>query len=66
MSICGMECRNVGAGTRELLTDKQKLATTVGGLSLLALGVYGARESTKVGAQVFRRCVCQSPAIAIA
>jgi hypothetical protein len=32
----------------ELLTDRTKLLTAVGGFSALFLGVYGARESARV------------------
>lgn len=46
---------NVGAGTVALLTDKERLTTAVLGLSVLALGVYTAREGTKVAGQVFSR-----------
>ena len=46
---------NVGAGTVALLTDRDRLGTAVAGLTLLALGVYSAREGTRVAGQVFSR-----------
>ena len=46
---------NVGAGTMALLTDRDRLGTAVAGLTLLALGVYSAREGTRVAGQVFSR-----------
>lgn len=46
---------NVGSGTIALLTDKERLGTAVAGLTLLALGVYSAREGTRVAGQVFSR-----------
>lgn len=46
---------NVGAGTMSLLTDRDRLGTAVAGLTLLALGVYSAREGTRVAGQVFSR-----------
>ena len=38
-----------------MLTDRDKLIAGVGGLSLLALGVYSAREGTRTAAQLFSR-----------
>ena len=46
---------NLGAGTFALLTDKERLGTAVAGLTVLALGVYSAREGTRVAGQVFSR-----------
>ena len=46
---------NVGSGTIALLTDRERLGTAVAGLTLLALGVYSAREGTRVAGQVFSR-----------
>jgi ATPase family AAA domain-containing protein 3A/B len=40
---------HLGTAARELLTDTNKLAMLAAGGSLLALGVYGAREATRVG-----------------
>ncbi|CAF4753242.1 unnamed protein product [Pieris macdunnoughi] len=41
----------IGTGVSALLTDWQRTATAVGGLSLLALGVYSARGATSVAAR---------------
>jgi ATPase family AAA domain-containing protein 3A/B len=38
----------VGEGAKAYIQDWQKITSTVAGLSLLALGVYGARVSTQV------------------
>lgn len=46
---------NLGSGTLALLTDKERLGTAVAGLTVLALGVYSAREGTRVAGQVFSR-----------
>ena len=48
-------CSNVGSGVTAVLTDRDKLIAGVGGLSLLALGVYSAREGTRTAAQLFSR-----------
>jgi hypothetical protein len=45
----------VGAGVTALLTDVDRMTTLVAGLSLLALGVYSARESTRVVATAIDR-----------
>ncbi|XP_073977092.1 ATPase family AAA domain containing bor isoform X3 [Rhodnius prolixus] len=41
----------IGTGIHTLLTDWNKTVTAVGGLSLLALGVYSARNVTALGAR---------------
>ncbi|KAK9500133.1 hypothetical protein O3M35_001451 [Rhynocoris fuscipes] len=41
----------IGSGVNSLLTDWDKTLTAVGGLSLLALGVYSARNVTALGAR---------------
>lgn len=46
---------NLGSAAKELLTDRDKLITAVGGVSLLALGVYSAREGTRVAGKTFER-----------
>lgn len=46
---------NLGTGTLALLTDREKLGTALAGLTVLALGVYSAREGTRVAGQVFSR-----------
>lgn len=47
--------RNIGAGFTSLLLDKQKLTAAVAGATLLALGVYGSREGTKVAGKAIDR-----------
>ena len=42
-----------------LLTDTERLTTLIAGLSVLALGVYSAREGTRVGGRAFDRSVPQ-------
>lgn len=54
---------NLGSGTLALLTDKERLGTAVAGLTVLALGVYSAREGTRVAGQVFSRSAAISLAI---
>jgi len=39
---------HLGTATLELLTDRNKLLTAVGGVTALFLGIYGARESSRV------------------
>ena len=46
---------NLGSAAKELLTDRDKLISAVGGVSLLALGVYSAREGTRVAGKAFER-----------
>lgn len=41
----------MGTGAQALLTDWPKVVTAVGGLSLLALGVYSAKGATGVTAR---------------
>jgi ATPase family AAA domain-containing protein 3A/B len=50
---------NIGEGTRALLADPQRLATGVAGATALALGVYGAREGTRVGFRYLERVLGQ-------
>lgn len=54
---------NLGTGTLALLTDKERLGTAVAGLTILALGVYSAREGTRVAGQVFSRYISTFPAV---
>lgn len=51
--------RHLGAGVTSLLTDTERLTTLIAGLSVLALGVYSAREGTRVGGRAFDRSVPQ-------
>lgn len=46
---------NLGTAAKELLTDRNKLLTTVGGVSLLALGVYSSREGTRLAGRAVER-----------
>ncbi|CAE7467330.1 ndbB, partial [Symbiodinium necroappetens] len=46
----------LGAGTRSLLEDRSKMTVLVGGLTALALGVYGARAATGVAGNLIERC----------
>eukprot|EP00439_Symbiodinium_sp_Y106_P056380 s2371_g7.t3 len=45
----------LGAGTRSLLEDRSKMTVLVGGLTALALGVYGARAATGVAGNLIER-----------
>ena len=55
ISCCS--CRNLGAGASALLTDADRLTTLIAGLSVLALGIYSAREGTRVAGRAFDRSV---------
>ena len=44
---------NVGEGVKDLLTDGTKMTAFVGGLTLLALGIYTSREATRVAGKAF-------------
>ncbi|EIE18960.1 AAA-domain-containing protein [Coccomyxa subellipsoidea C-169] len=46
---------HLGAGVTSLLTDVDRMTTLIAGLSILALGVYSARESTRVGGKAIDR-----------
>ena len=56
-------CRHIGSGATALLTDADKLVVTVAGLTALALGVYSAREGTRVAGRAFDRCGLPSPPV---
>ena len=59
--MCGLPCgRHLGAGVTSLLTDTERLTTLIAGLSVLALGVYSAREGTRVGGRAFDRSAPQA------
>ncbi len=51
---CGAR-RNLGAGISSLLTDRERLGVAVAGLSVAALGIYSAREGTRVAGRAFDR-----------
>ena len=53
----GAECRHLGSGASSLLGDSDKLLAAVAGFTALALGVYSAREGTRVAGRVFERYV---------
>lgn len=46
---------HLGSAAGELLTDTNKLIMLVVGSSALALGVYGAREGTRVAGKAMER-----------
>jgi ATPase family AAA domain-containing protein 3A/B len=46
---------HLGNAARDVLADKEKAAALVVGATALALGVYGARESARVGGRVVDR-----------
>jgi hypothetical protein len=46
---------NLGSAAADLLTDRNKLLAAVGGISMLALGVYSAREGTRVAGKAVDR-----------
>ena len=49
----------VGGGFDALLTDEKRGVALVGGLTALAVGVYGAREGARMGFRVLERYVGQ-------
>ena len=51
------------AGAQSLYEDKSKTATLIGGLTLLAVGVYGARAATRVGGRVLERQLSRPPLV---
>ena len=51
----GLPRRHLGSGVTSLLTDMDKLTTLIAGLSVLALGIYTAREGTRVGGRAIDR-----------
>ena len=50
-------CRHLGGGATALLTDTNMLTAAVASLTLLALGVYSAREGTRAAGRVFDRYI---------
>mmetsp|Transcript_9857 Transcript_9857/g.18579 ORF Transcript_9857/g.18579 Transcript_9857/m.18579 type:complete len:583 (-) Transcript_9857:273-2021(-) len=59
LSVVNAVFNNVGAGARELLADTSKLGLLVGGITALAMGVYGAREGAKLSARLLERYLGQ-------
>lgn len=53
----------LGQGTRTLLEDRSKMATLVGGLTALAVGVYGARAATRVAGNLVERRLMRPPLV---
>eukprot|EP00933_Yihiella_yeosuensis_P030769 TRINITY_DN24349_c0_g1_i2.p1 TRINITY_DN24349_c0_g1~~TRINITY_DN24349_c0_g1_i2.p1 ORF type:complete len:572 (-),score=125.10 TRINITY_DN24349_c0_g1_i2:169-1884(-) len=51
------------AGMQALYDDRTKAATLVGGLTLLALGVYSARAATRVAGSVLERHLGRPPLV---
>merc|ERR1712137_1020944 len=45
----------LGSGGKALLEDRSKMTALVGGLTLLALGVYGARAATRVAGNLIEK-----------
>lgn len=53
----------LGQGAKTLLEDRSKVTTLVGGLTLLALGVYGARSATRVAGNLVERRLMRPPLV---
>jgi len=53
----------LGSGAKTLLEDRPKMITLVGGLSVLALGVYGARATTRVAGNLIERRLMRPPLV---
>mmetsp|Transcript_30441 Transcript_30441/g.65554 ORF Transcript_30441/g.65554 Transcript_30441/m.65554 type:complete len:552 (-) Transcript_30441:113-1768(-) len=53
----------LGEGSRALLEDKTKMTTLVGGLTLLAVGVYGARSATRVAGNLLEKRLMRPPLV---
>jgi len=53
----------LGAGSQSLLEDRSKMTTLVGGLSVLAVGVYGARAATRVAGNLVERSMMKPPLV---
>lgn len=53
----------IGTGVSALLSDWRRTATAVGGLSLLALGVYSARGATSVAARFIEARIGKPPLV---
>lgn len=54
---------SMSAGAEALYDDRAKTATLIGGLTLLAGGVYGARASTRVVGRVLERQLSRPPLV---
>jgi len=53
----------LGAGSKALLEDRSKMTTLVGGLTALAVGVYGARAATRVAGNLVERKLMRPPLV---
>lgn len=53
----------LGQGSKALLEDRSKMTTLVGGLTALALGVYGARASMRVAGNLLERRLMRPPLV---
>jgi len=53
----------LGAGAQSLLEDRTKMTVLVGGLTALAVGVYGARAATQVAGNIIERRLMKPPLV---
>mmetsp|Transcript_92227 Transcript_92227/g.192859 ORF Transcript_92227/g.192859 Transcript_92227/m.192859 type:complete len:554 (+) Transcript_92227:135-1796(+) len=53
----------LGSGSKALLEDRTKMASLVGGLTALAVGVYGARAVTRVAGNMVERSLMRPPLV---
>eukprot|EP00931_Biecheleriopsis_adriatica_P004388 TRINITY_DN106066_c0_g1_i1.p1 TRINITY_DN106066_c0_g1~~TRINITY_DN106066_c0_g1_i1.p1 ORF type:complete len:572 (+),score=183.56 TRINITY_DN106066_c0_g1_i1:57-1772(+) len=53
----------LGAGSKSLLEDRSKMTVLVGGMTALALGVYGARAATRVAGNLVERRLMRPPLV---
>jgi len=53
----------LGEGGRTLLEDRTKMATLVGGLTILALGVYSSRAATRVAGNLLEKRLMRPPLV---
>jgi len=53
----------LGAGVQSVLEDRSKMTVLVGGLTALALGVYGARATTQVAGNIIERRLMRPPLV---
>merc|ERR1719222_55869 len=53
----------IGQGSKALLEDRQKMTMLVGGLTALAVGVYGARAATRVAGNLVERKLMRPPLV---
>jgi len=53
----------LGQGSKSLLEDKAKMTAMVGGLTTLALGVYGARATMRVAGNIVERRLMRPPLV---